>query len=85
MFCMTGAYLGVLTPVMVNRGGAKPNRRIEELLHHGPVLAVVDKTLLTEIRGMGDGTGRAIAEAHRTAMQVSMKLQTLARRRVGEA
>jgi len=41
--------------------------------------------LLTEIRGMGDGTGRAIAEAHRTAMQVAMKLQTLARRKVGEA
>jgi len=84
MFCMTAAYRGVLTPNMVNRG-AKPNRRIEELLHHGPVMAVVDKTLLTEIRGMGDGTGRAIAEAHRTAMQVAMKLQTLARRKVGEA
>ena len=67
---------------MVNRG-AKPNRRIEELLHHGPIVGTVDKTLLSEIRQLGDGTGKTIAEAHRTAMNVSLRLQALVSRQVG--
>jgi hypothetical protein len=62
---------------MVN-GGAKPNRRIEQLLHHGPVTAILDKTLIDEIRQLGDGTGKTVAEAHRTAMRMSLRLQTIA-------
>ena len=67
---------------MVNGRGAKPNRRIEELLHHGPVVSTVDKVLLGEIRQLGDGTGKTLAEAHRTAMHMSLRLQAIAARRV---
>lgn len=62
---------------MVN-GGAKPNRRIEELLHHGPVIGMVDKTLLGEIRQLGDGSVGSMTASHRAAMQVSLRLQAIA-------
>lgn len=67
--------------VMVNRG-AKPNRRTEQLLHHGPVTAVVDTIMLGEIRQIGNGDGRARTEAHRIASQMAWKLHTLVARRV---
>jgi hypothetical protein len=70
-----------LMPNMVN-GGARPNRRIEQLLHHGPVTGMVDKALIGEIRQLGDGSVGALAAAHRTAMEVSLRLQAIVSREV---
>jgi hypothetical protein len=64
---------------MVNRG-AKPNRRVEEALHHSPVTGVIDAILIGEIRRVGDGRGNEVAAAHRTAMEVSWQLQTIVAR-----
>lgn len=71
----------MLTRNMVNRG-ARPNKRTEQLLHHGPVTAVVDTIMLGEIRQIGNGDGYARTEAHRVASKMAWKLHTLAARRV---
>jgi hypothetical protein len=64
---------------MVSRG-SKPNRRVEEALHHRPVTGVVDSILLGEIRRNGNGQGDDVQAAHRTAMQTAWDLQRLVAR-----
>ena len=80
MFAMTGRARCCSFGGMVNKG-AKPNRRTEQMLHHGPVTGVVDTILLSEIRQVGNGDPAARTEAQRVAMQMAWRLHTLAARR----
>jgi hypothetical protein len=59
--------------------GTKPNRRVEEALHHSPATAIVDAIILSEIRNMCR-RGDELAAAHRTAIQISSQLHAIARR-----
>jgi hypothetical protein len=59
--------------------GAKPNRRVEEALHHSPATSIVDAIILSEIRRMCS-RGDEVAAAHRTAIQISAHLTAIARR-----
>lgn len=63
-------------------GGMKPNRSVEEILHHSPVDGMIDEFLLSEIRLMPAFRGEDFARAERTALQMSWFLHALAGRKV---
>jgi hypothetical protein len=61
---------------MVNRG-PKPNRDIEEMLHHGPITGMLDPILLDEMRYLRDGGNAALDAAQRSALDMSWRLHDL--------
>jgi len=63
-------------------GGIKPNRSVEEILHHSPVDGMIDEFLLSEIRLMPEFRGEDFAQAERIALQISWHLHSLVSRRV---
>jgi len=63
-------------------GGIKPNRSVEEILHHSPVDGMIDEFLLSEIRRMPAFRGEDFARAERVALQISWRLHSLVSRRV---
>lgn len=63
-------------------GGRKPNRGVEEALHHGPVGGMIDEFLLSEIRLMPRASGEDMAAAERKAMQMSWYLHAVVSRKV---
>jgi hypothetical protein len=78
MFAVTKQGVGRFIRNMRERG-AKPNRRVEEALHHSPTTAIVDAIILSEIHRMCS-RGAELAAAHRTAIQISSHLNAIARR-----
>jgi hypothetical protein len=77
---MTGQGAAMFSPFMVKRG-AKPNRLVEQSLHHGPVTGMLDPILLNEMRQMSEH-GEDLAAAQQAAMQASWRLHALVARRV---
>jgi hypothetical protein len=69
------------------RRGVKPNREVEEFLHHSPVAGMVDAVLLSEMRNLRIKDRAELVEAQRaaqrTAMQMSWQLHALVARQVG--
>jgi hypothetical protein len=78
MFAVTKKGVGRFIRSMRD-SGAKPNRRVEEALHHSPATAIVDAIILSEIRHMCR-RGDELAAAHRTAIKISSQLHAIARR-----
>ena len=64
-------------------GGMKPNRSVEEILHHSPVDGMIDEFLLSEIRLMPECRGEDFAQAERIALQMSWFLHAITSRTVG--
>jgi hypothetical protein len=66
---------------MVKRG-EKPNRNVEESLHHSPVTGMLDGILLREIRTVCPGTNQDLAAAEQAALQMSWHLHAVLGRKL---
>lgn len=77
---MTEQHTRAFIADMVNRG-ATPNRLVEQSLHHGPVIGMLDPILLGEIHELCEDDKDLIA-AQQLAMQISFRLHALVAKRV---
>jgi len=70
---MTSGAPPMSMATMVRRG-TKPNRNVEESLHHSPVTGMIDAILLGEMRHLRNSGGRDADGARRTAQQTAMQM-----------
>jgi hypothetical protein len=77
---MTARHAALLIPGKVKRG-TKPNRMVEQSLHHGPVTGMLDPILLGELRQISE-RGEELAAAQQIAMQTSWRLHAIVARRI---